>query len=287
MSAELAAAAGRSLGSQVVASRPVGGGSINAAMHLELADGRRVFLKHRADAGPRTYRVEADGLAWLAEADALATPAVLAVGDAAAPHFLALEWLDLGPRDATSDERLGRDLAALHAAGAPRFGASADNDIGSLPQPNAPRPTWAGFYGERRLLAMTRTAVDRGGLPRELAALVERLVSRLPELCGPEEPPSRLHGDLWSGNAAAMPDGTPVVFDPAVYGGHREIDLAMMRLFGGFAPVCFAAYAEAAPLAPGHEERVALYQLYPLLVHVALFGGGYVGRVRDALARYA
>lgn len=229
------------------------------------------------------YPAEAAGLAWLAGAGAIRVPGVLHADDA----VLALEWITPGRPGPGHDERLGLGLAALHRAGAPSFGLGADGFIGTIPQSNAPLPDWPAFYGERRIAPVARRAHARGLLDAAAMAGVERLIARLPDLCGPPEPPARLHGDLWGGNAMADEAGAPVLVDPAAYGGHREVDLAMMRLFGGFSAAVFAAYAEAHPLAPGHEERVDLYQLYPLLVHVALFGAGYVPGVERVLGRYA
>jgi len=200
------------------------------------------------------------------------------------PAFLALEWLEPGPAGTRADEELGRGLAALHAATPEAFGLDQDNFIATLPQANQPASTWAELYGERRLRPQLRHAVSSGRASPELARRVEGVIRRLPELVGPEEPPARLHGDLWSGNVLHTEGGEPCLVDPAVYGGHREVDLAMMRLFGGFSERCYAAYEESYPLSPGHQERVALYQLYPLLVHVNLFGGGYLGSVERALA---
>jgi fructosamine-3-kinase len=279
-------AAARALGAPVASAERVPGGDINRALRLRLADGRTVFVKHRAGAPGAMYAAEAHGLAWLAVAEGPRLPAVAAVGDADGPAFLALEWIERGTPGPGFDERLGRELAALHVAGAPAFGLDRDNWIGSLPQVNGPSSGWAAFYGERRLAPLARQAVERRLLPAAVGSRLDRLIDRLDDLCGPPEPPSRLHGDLWGGNAMADAGGSPVLVDPAVYGGHREVDLAMMRLFGGFSGRCLAAYAEAAPLAPGHEDRVALYQLYPLLVHVLLFGAAYAARVERALSRY-
>jgi fructosamine-3-kinase len=275
------------VGTPVAEATPVAGGDINRALAVVLADGRRLFVKHRGDAPAGAFRAEADGLAWLGEAGALRVPGVAAVGEDAGARFLALEWIERGRPAADHDERLGRGLAALHAAGAPAFGLGEDTWIGTLPQANGPLPTWPEFYGRRRIEPLARAGIERGLLPAPLAPALERLLGRLDDLCGPPEPPARLHGDLWAGNAMADADGAPVLVDPAPYGGHREVDLAMMRLFGGFSDRCHAAYDEAHPLAPGHRERVALYQLYPLLVHALLFGGGYAGSVGRVLARYA
>lgn len=201
------------------------------------------------------------------------------------PGWLALAWVEPGRPGPTHDDDLGRGLAALHRSGATVFGLEEDTALGSLQLPNDPCATWAEFYGQRRLLPLARRAVDDGVLPPSVLSDVDRLVGRLPDLVGPPEPPARLHGDLWGGNAITDADGHPLLIDPAVYGGHREVDLAMMRLFGGFGPRVFSAYQEVAPLAAGHEDRVPLYQLHPLLVHAVLFGGSYRDAVTDTLRR--
>jgi fructosamine-3-kinase len=267
------------LGSEVESVRPVSGGDINQAHALELRDGRSAFVKTHPAPLPGMFEAEAHGLDWLAQAGALRTPRVLAVGDG----FLALELIEGKARRSDYDERLGRGLAALHRTGAPSFGLERDNYLATLPQSNAPVPDWPSFYGQRRLEPMLARAVDRGLATRAMRSGFAELLPRLTALCGPAEPPARLHGDLWGGNALPDERGEPVLIDPAVYGGHREIDLAMMKLFGGFGPRCFAAYDEAYPLAAGQKERVALYQLYPLLVHVNLFGSGYCAGVERAL----
>jgi fructosamine-3-kinase len=273
---------GRALGSAVAGARPVSGGDINEAHELTLADGRVVFAKTNRAAPPAMFPAEARGLAWLAEAGALRVPAVLAQD----PAFLVLERIAAGPRRGDFDERLGRGLAALHRSGAPGFGLDHDNFIGRLPQANAPLPgaTWAAFYRARRLEPQLRLAVDGGRASPAMRRDAERLFAVLEDLVGPPEPPARLHGDLWGGNLLCDEGGRPCLIDPAAYGGHREVDLGMMRLFGGFGPRVFEAYEEAAPLAEGHEDRVPLYQLYFLLVHVNLFGSSYVRSVERALA---
>jgi fructosamine-3-kinase len=269
------------LGSAVMAWDAVSGGDINQAHEARLADGRTVFVKSNCDAPPSMFEVEARGLLWLGQAHALRVPTVIIQG----PDFLVLECLRPGRRKPDFDDLLGRGLAALHRAGAPSFGLDHDNFIGRLPQANRPLPTWAEFYRERRLLPQLRLAVDGHRASTAMRHGFDRLLARLEECVGPPEPPARLHGDLWGGNAMVDEQGMPCLIDPAVYGGHREVDLAMMRLFGGFAPRVFSAYAEAFPLAPGHEARAPLYQLYFLMVHVNLFGGSYVASVEHALAR--
>jgi fructosamine-3-kinase len=199
------------------------------------------------------------------------------------PAFVVLEWIETGAPRSDHDEQLGRGLAALHRSGAGGFGFEEDNFIGRLHQSNTRHASWASFYAEERIGAQVRLGRKSQRLPAQVAAGLDELLLELPSLCGPEEPPARLHGDLWAGNALVDAAGAPCIIDPAVYGGHREMDLAMMRLFGGFSARVFEAYEEAWPLAPGHRERIDLYQLYPLLVHVNLFGGSYVGSVERAL----
>jgi protein-ribulosamine 3-kinase len=276
------------LGERIERASPLGGGDINEAFQLGLESGRVVFAKTNRRADSRMFPAEARGLTWLQDAGALRVPRVLAVstGRPDAPTFLVLEYLASREPRAGFDERLGRGLAALHCAGAPSFGLDHDNFIGRLSQRNTPTASWADFYREQRLGAQLELAVQSGAASRAMRQGFSQLFARLDELVGPAEPAARLHGDLWGGNLHVDERGEPVLIDPAVYGGHREIDLAMMKLFGGFGSRVFAAYAEAYPLAPGHEDRVPLYQLYPLMVHVNHFGGSYVAAVERALSRY-
>ncbi len=256
-------------GAAVVATRRVAGGDINDAWAMDTADGRRLFVKTRDDAAPGEYAAEAAGLSWLGEA--IAVPEVVATGE----RFLALAWIDAGSLDRTGEERLGRELAAMHALGAPRFGFAPGGGplrLGAVTAPNDERPTWARFYAECRLAPVAAQA--------GLSATVQPLCERIEELCGPPEPPARTHGDLWSGNVLTGGDGIARLIDPAAYGGHREVDLAMLRLFGSIPARTWDAYAEVHPLAEGHEQRVGLYQLFPLLVHAVLFGGGYTVRAQ-------
>jgi protein-ribulosamine 3-kinase len=276
------------LGASVKATRRLSGGDINDAFELELSSGVRVFLKTNANAPASMFPAEARGLDWLRAAAALRIPEVLAVsnGRKGEPCFLVLELLTPATRGPDFDQRLGRGLAELHRFGAERFGFESDNFIGSLPQRNRAHDSWAEFFWSERLEPQLERAVAAGQASSRMRAAFERLASKLEQLVGPPEPPARLHGDLWSGNLHVDAAGAPCLIDPAVYGGHREVDLAMMRLFGGFGEGVFRAYQEVWPLAPGHAERVALYQLYPLMVHVNLFGGGYADSVERSLARY-
>jgi fructosamine-3-kinase len=275
----------QTLASRVVRATLLGGGDINEAYGVELEDGRTLFVKTHAHPLPSMFLREAEGFRWLAEAGALRVPQVIAADAAPRVAFLALEWIEQARPCADYDERLGRGLALLHDSAPPGFGLDVDNYLATLPQDNASTERWPSFYAERRLRPQLVRAVDSGRASAALKSGVERVIARIDALCGPPEPPARLHGDLWRGNAIADRKGQPVLIDPAVYGGHREVDLAMMRLFGGFGAACFAAYDEVRPLAAGHEERVPLYQLYPLLAHVNLFGGHYVAEVERALRR--
>lgn len=279
----LAAPLAEVLGAELVEATPLSGGSINAAWAVRLADGRRVFVKSNPRAPADMFAAEARGLAFLQAGlsdGQLRVPEVIAVD----PRFLVLELLESGEPCADFDERLGRGLAALHRSGTElELGLDHDNYIGSLPQANARMASWSGFYRARRLEPML---IRAGALiDVELWGRFDVLFERLDELCGPPELPARLHGDLWAGNLHRDADGVPVLIDPAVYAGHREVDLAMMRLFGGFSARVFAAYEEAWPLADGWQRRVDLYQLYPLLVHVVLFGAGYLRQLDAALRR--
>jgi len=283
----LADALAEALATPVIDLRPITGGDLNDAFAAELAGGERVFVKTAADAAPHAYRREAEGLAWLGEPGALPVPEVLAVADEPGAHrFLALSWVEAGRRTASTDEQLGRGLAAVHAAGAPDHGGAHDLVLGPLTLPNDPCDDWASFYVTRRLEPLARMAARRGALPPEAPGLLDAVAARLPQLAGPAEPPARLHGDLWAGNVLTGADGRPWLVDPAAHGGHREVDLAMLRLFGAPGPRFLAAYDESTPLADGYEERVELWQILPLLVHAVLFGGRYGASAVAAMRRY-
>jgi len=285
---DLRAALAGALGSEITRALSLSGGDINQAHRIELADGRALFVKSNPRSPAGMFAAEARGLAWLAEARALRVPRVVAAAPAGGPQFLVLELIDRGSPARDFDQTLGHGLAALHRFGASSFGLDHDNFIGRLPQANSipsssPSASWPAFYRDLRLEPQLRRAADRGLASARMRHGFDRLFRSLETLVGPDEPPARLHGDLWGGNLMCDDAGAPCLIDPAVYGGHREIDLAMMRLFGGFGARVFDAYDDAFPLADGHEERVPLYQLYPLMVHVNLFGGSYVGSVEGAL----
>jgi fructosamine-3-kinase len=277
----------RRFGAEVLGAERLSGGDINDAFAVTLGGGRRLFVKTNDRSPPGMFDAEARGLAWLAEARAIRLPEVLGASAPGEPPFLALELVREGARRPSFDEELGRSLAALHRFGAAHFGLDHDNFIGSLPQSNHPRASWVDFFRAQRLEPQLSLALSSGRADTAMRRGFERLFSRLSELEGPEEPPARLHGDLWAGNLHVDESGAPCLIDPAAYAGHREMDLAMMRLFGGYSERTFSAYDEVFPLADGVEERVGLHQLYPLMVHVNLFGGGYARSVQAILDRYA
>jgi fructosamine-3-kinase len=276
----------QALGVTVTRSTRAHGGDVAVAYALDLDDGRRVFAKTHPSAPPEFFTTEATGLSWLRDPGVVAVPEVLAVRDAQ-PNYLVLEWVDEGGRGSAATERaLGTALAALHRAGAPAFGREDRRSTGSRGLPNEPCATWAEFYARNRLLPLARLARDAHALSSAAVGALERLAGNLHRFGAAGEPPARLHGDLWAGNRLVDTDGRNWLIDPAAHGGHREFDLAMMRLFGGFGTECFAAYDAAYPLADGWEERVALHQIAPLVVHAIKFGGGYVAAAEAAIGTY-
>lgn len=263
----------------------LGGGDFAESFRFELVDGRTVFAKTHRDPPAGFFTTEAAGLSWLRSAQAVAVPEVLAVsdGDDERPPMLVLEWVDEGRPMSSNDADLGRALAALHRSGAPAFGREDRRTTGSRALPNEPCESWVEFYATQRLEPLARLANDGGALDETTLDLLGEVTRRLAALGGPPEPPARLHGDLWAGNRLVDKQGRSWLIDPAAHGGHREFDLAMMRLFGGYDADCFAAYHEVFPLADGWQARVPLHQLAPLIVHAIKFDGGYAAATRRAL----
>ncbi len=264
--------------------RRIGGGSIHEAYAWRSQSGR-FFVKVAPPGGIAALESEADGLAVLSAARALRVPGVIGYGTTEHAAFLALEWIERGTGDARSEERLGTQLAALHAVSAERFGHHRDNFIGATPQANAWSANWAEFFRDRRLRPQLALAAQRG-FAAHLAPVAAALLEAVPALLRNHAPrPSLLHGDLWGGNWFASADGTAVIFDPAVYYGDRETDLAMTRLFGGFGAAFYRAYCAAAPLPPESAARAELYNLYHVLNHANLFGGAYGAQARAMIDR--
>ena len=278
MHPELRAALEAHFGASVVSSSGIRGGCIHDARLAELADGRRIFVKASTSMSAKVFAAEANGLEALGAVGVLRVPEVLAWGELE-PNgsFLALEAIETGVPDRRFFEDFGRRFAELHrAATAERYGLTNDNHLGATPQPNPWTKDWVAFWRRYRLGHQLELARSNGHLDPELGHLGERLIERLDAfLAEPAEPPTLLHGDLWSGNFLVASTGEPVLIDPATYFGRREADLAMTRLFGGFDARFYAAYEEVWPLAPGFEERLSVYELYHLLNHLNLFGGGY------------
>ncbi len=280
----LAERAEKLLDCAVVATAPVAGGDISTATRLRLSDGRSALMKTRPFAPRDFFPTEAAGLRWLAEPGAAEVAQVLAV----APECLILEWVEPAKPTPESAAAFGRSLARLHDSGGDKLGGDADGFIATLPLPNATAPSWREFYATRRVLPYLKLAVDRGRIAPEDADDVEGVVRRIVDLAGPEEPPARLHGDLWSGNLVWNAERGVVLVDPAAHGGHRETDLAMLALFGlPHLQRVQAAYQDVHRLADGWEERQPLHQLFPLLVHAALFGGRYGAMAGEATRRLA
>ena len=264
--------------------RRVDGGCINSTEILQGGD-RRYFVKHNDAARLAMFEAESEGLVEIAGTKSVRVPQPVCFGAHAAHAFLVLEYLDIGSSSGPADELLGRQLAAMHHATKNVFGWRRNNTIGSTPQINTAEHDWLTFYREHRLrFQLELAAQDSPG--GSLMRRGEQLLEKLPVFFANYQPrPSLLHGDLWGGNHAALRDGTPVIFDPAVHYGDREADIAMTELFGGYAPGFYAAYQEAWPLDPGYRVRRDLYNLYHVLNHLNLFGGGYRGQAQRLIDR--
>jgi fructosamine-3-kinase len=275
---------------QRIRETPVSGGSICQARRLTLSDGASVFAKSINDPADTTtasklpvperfFETEAAGLRWLAEARAVPVPEIIVT----LPDLLVLEWVDAAEPTPAAAEQFGRELAALHRAGADRFGGPESGYLGSLPQDNTPGDDWPAWFARRRLAPYLRLAGDRHALTSADVALVERLLVRIDRYGYGDDRPSRLHGDLWPGNLIWTPSQVWLV-DPAAHGGNRETDLAQLAMFGAapFLDRILDSYAEVWPLADGWRERVPLHQLHLYLAHAALFGGSYRSAVLAA-----
>jgi len=290
--ADLNAIIGSRYGSTVTVTdvRAVRGGDINRCALITLTNGGRLFLKENPDAPPGMFAAEADGLEALRSAGACRVPDTIAVGNAAVDSpFLLLEYIEQGVKTPQFWERFGTELAQLHRWRSPdfiHFGFPEDNFIGLTPQHNGSSEQWIPFFRNERLGYQVQLAESRGLLSGEMLHALNRIMGRLELLLIEPEAPSLLHGDLWSGNLLAAASGEPVLIDPAVSCGHREADLAMTQLFGGFDPRFYEAYAEAFPLESGYADRMPVYNLYHLLNHLNLFGRTYEESIRQVLRKY-
>jgi protein-ribulosamine 3-kinase len=266
------------------------GGSINDARVLELSDGSKLFLKCNTTEHTGLFEEEARGLLALGAARGPRVPQPLALFSDGARQYLLMEHIESGrqPRDFFDD--FGRRFAQLHRSNREDLcGFERDNHIGATPQRNTRQPDWREFFGRHRILYQVELARRQGYADRDMERRADTLVARLDSLLPDvdEGRPSLLHGDLWGGNYMVGAQGEPVLIDPAVYFGHREADLAMTELFGGFSPAFYRAYREEWPLEPGYGERRDIYNLYHLLNHLNLFGTGYLGSCRAILRRFS
>jgi fructosamine-3-kinase len=277
-------AAETELGEAFIDLASLSGGDFARAYRATGASGHSLFIKTHSDPPPGFFVTEANGLRWLRDSGAVNIPQVLAVGEN--PPYLALTWIEQGGATSRTESEFGRQLAGLHGIAQAQFGRIDNATTGSLALPNAPCPRWSEFFANRRLLPLLEIAANRHILPAADLLELERLAGRLNEFDVPDEPPSLLHGDLWAGNRMIDRDGASWMIDPAAHCGHREFDLGMMALFGGFDKSSFDAYHEAFPLVAGWQQRLRLHQLAPLLVHAIKFGGSYVGAVQAVLKAY-
>jgi len=264
----------------ILGSASIGGGCINNAMKVETNSGIFFLKWNDTRRYPKMFEAEAKGLTLLKEANAIGIPQVTGTDKADSYSFIVLEFIDRGKRIKSFWEDFGIALAQLHKNTSELFGLQCDNYIGSLPQSNTQRKSWIDFFTEERLEKQIALAKNSGAINSSTIQQFNHLYKRLPDII-PEEKPSLIHGDLWNGNFMTGADGKAWLIDPAIYYGHREMDLAMSKLFGGFSSEFYESYQETFPLQKGFDHN-----LYPLLVHVNLFGGGYLSEVKNILNRF-
>lgn len=262
-----------------------GGGCINQGGRLKTIAGTFFLKWNSSKKFPSMFSAEANGLRLLKNADAIDIPSVIGVGEDEEQQFILLDYIEQRPQVQSYWKDLGSRLARLHKSTDVQFGLDHDNYIGSLQQSNRRRQSWIEFFIDERLNVQLRLAVDSGMAGSQMSKSFDSLYKRLPSLLH-EETPALLHGDLWSGNIIATEKGEPCLIDPAVYYGCREVDLAMTKLFGSFPTEFYEAYDETFPLHPGYEDRMDLYNLYPLLVHLNLFGAQYKNPITGILKRF-
>jgi len=272
------------LGCEISHLQAVGGGDFATAYKASLSDGQQLFVKTHANPPPYFFSTEAKGLEWLRASDCVNVPQVIAVSDE--PPYLAMEWVDIGRGKPNTEQQFGQELAALHERAFDCFGRPDGRTTGSQAVPNHACKTWSEFYSTRRLLPLAQLAYDKNALSGRCVKKLEQVAANLEQFGAADEPARLLHGDLWAGNRVVDTHGQSWLIDPAAHGGHREFDLAMMQLFGGYGSACFDAYNEAFPLEEEWRSRVALHQLAPLTVHAIKFGGSYRAATESALAKY-
>jgi fructosamine-3-kinase len=270
---------------EIISTRPLSGGSINEAFQLKTNKGVFFLKYNNASRHPEMFEKEGKGLSLLRSAGEIDVPEVLYHGEAGQDAFLLLKFIDPAGKFNDFWEDFGKCLAKLHSHHADRFGLDHDNYMGSLYQYNTFHDDWTEFFIEERLERQIKLARENAAIGRNDVSGFERLYKRLEEIF-PKTRPSLIHGDLWSGNFMVNGKGRACLIDPAVYYGHPEIDIAMSVLFGGFNSSFYEAYIEHNPLEKGWKNRLDIYNLYPLMVHVNLFGGGYLGSVQKIIGRF-
>ena len=270
----------------ILNTQSVGGGCINESYRINTTTGDFFIKWNEKNRYPGMFEVEVQGLELLKKSNTIHIPRVIAQYDFENTSFLILEWIESGKRIKNFGADFGEKLAKLHSHSTELFGLDQDNYIGSLPQSNKQYKLWKEFFIQERLIPPLNLAVNSKLLDSSIRSMFDKLFSKIDSLI-PEEKPALLHGDLWSGNYLVNQQGAATLIDPAVYYGHREIDLAMTKLFGGFNEEFYSAYQIAYPIQPGFNKRVDVYNLYPLLVHVNLFGGSYAGQLKNILKYYS
>jgi protein-ribulosamine 3-kinase len=262
------------------------GGCINEGGVIKTSVGPFFVKWNSRNKFPGMFAAESTGLKLLSKSRGLHIPEVIAVGEVGAFQFLILSHIESAKKNEFYWEELGEGLADLHRITSPSYGLDHNNFIGSLDQENTPSTSWIQFFIHQRLEKQLKLMEHNGYEGNNLRSRMERFYNKLPDLLC-EEKPALLHGDLWSGNIMSNQFGKPCLIDPAVYFGHREVDLAMTRLFGGFAAEFYSSYRNAYPLENGFEDRLKIYTLYPLMVHVNLFGSSYLSQVNNILDRFS
>jgi len=263
----------------------IAGGDINEAWRVVTTDGIYFLKENRQPPVSEFLAIEKRGLEILANTETIKIPETFVAGNLNGTAYLIMEYLPTVLPNKLGWERMGQQLAALHRTTQEQFGLDHNNFIGSLPQSNNPYSNWAEFYVKERLEPQVKLAADRRLLNVIDLKQFKKLYQEIPAIC-PEEPPALTHGDLWSGNFLMTKNQIPVLIDPAVSYAHREMDLAMSHLFGGFDPIFYNAYESVFPTAYGFLDRMEIYQLYYLLVHLNLFGSGYLGKVRNIVRQF-
>jgi len=276
----------RIVAGKIINFQPLSGGDINEAYRIETAQNRFFIKYNTVPFALSMFETEAKGLELLASTKAIKIPTVIGVGQSENAAFLVLEYLEPSYRPPDFWVKFGQSLATLHRHQALEFGLDHDNFIGTLPQPNSQKANWDEFYITNRLSPLIKKAFDKKLLTTNDLKASQNLFPKIPSIC-PNENPSLIHGDLWNGNFLIAPNREAVLIDPAVYYSHREMDIAMTQLFGGFDDDFYQSYQESFPLEQGLESRLEIYHLYYWLVHLVLFGGTYVNSVKNILKRFA